>query len=400
MLLVIHILETIDCAFALTPNGDSECGEKVYQDWDCETGSVDFPGTLNPDPPLKIICVGGSASASITGTTFHDGSKTHPFTEDCEEGEDGPFPIVYTAESWFVPVIPETFPECGTKTFEGKVKGVTTDEECPSPTGPITVGIFTVKVVGVDSLVPDLANGQGGLEAGSDPPTYWVCPCRGDVIVTATPCPILTEDQLPDCWTFTGGVTIDKLHHKVSKEALKSGDVTFTVTSGTSTKTIVLKTDPEKLGYTAYAPKHDCLFDNFADPSPLIDKCGNMLAIDCTGANPNYPYHTGHYEYKHNGLLVGTCYYNGGENVFLYKTTKHNCLILRTWHLTQQPTSPTKWAVTKYDCTGTGPSINCRTAPAWVNAWGRPADELLNNPGYPANSCENTGTATTPCPPW
>lgn len=76
-------------------------------------------------------------------------------------------------------------------------------------------GGFTV--VAVNSLTADLSSGQGGLEAGSDPPTYWVCQCPGDVIVTASSCPNLTADQLPDCWTFTGGVEIDKLHHKVSK---------------------------------------------------------------------------------------------------------------------------------------------------------------------------------------
>jgi hypothetical protein len=76
--------------------------------------------------------------------------------------------------------------------------------------------------VAVADLTPDVLSGQGGLETGSAPQTYWVCPCAGDMIVTASSCPSLTADQLPDCWTFTGGVEIDKLHHKVKKSDLKN----------------------------------------------------------------------------------------------------------------------------------------------------------------------------------
>ncbi|MGI8966473.1 MAG: hypothetical protein ACR2H1_10365, partial [Limisphaerales bacterium] len=206
----------------------------------------------------------------------------------------------------------------------------------------------SLTVVDVEGLSPAFATDDGGFISDSDPPTYWVCPCNGDVIVTASACPALTADQLPACWTFTGGVAIDKLHHKVSKESLLSGPVTFTVTAGSSTKTIILKADEEMPGYSALVPQQ-CLNDNFNDPSPWTDKCGNTLSINCVGARGWPFYSAGHYEYRYNGILVGTCYYNGGENVFLFKTTKNRCRILRTWHLTQKPVSPTKWVVTKYN---------------------------------------------------
>jgi hypothetical protein len=261
-------------------------------------------------------------------------------------------------------------------------------------------------MVTVDSLTPDLSGVygvQGGLEDGSDPPTYWVCPCPGDVIVTASSSPSLTADQLPDCWTFTGGVEIDKLHHKVSKTDLENGPVTFTVTCGTSTETIILEADPERDAYSALIPAGTCLCDNFTDPSPFLDRCGNSLAIDCVGCDCSIIqlYIHGHFSYRYNGIWVGTCYFPAANNTFLYKTTKHNCRILRTWHLTQQPTSPTQWVVTKYDCmTGAGSLQNCRTSPTWDFNWGRPADELIDT-GYPANSCENQGTPSSGnCPPY
>ena len=253
----------------------------------------------------------------------------------------------------------------------------------------------TLIVVKADSLSPS----EGYLVADSDPPTYQICPCPGDVIVTANPCPQLTADQLPACWTFAGGEEIDRLRHKVQKESLTNGSVTFTVTAGCSTNTIILVTDPEKLIYNSKNPSQECLYDNFTDPSPLTDQCGNSLSINCVGGRGWPRYTPGHYEYRYNGSWVGTCYFNGGKNAFLYKTTKHNCRILRTWHLTQEPTSPTKWVVTKYDCLTGAFSQNCRTAATWDPNRGRPADALMNS-GYPANSCENQGTPFTPCPPW
>jgi hypothetical protein len=278
---------------------------------------------------------------------------------------------------------------CGNGTVSFSL-AYTNTTPCSGTGSSSTSGGF--KVVAVDSLTPDIPSGQGGLETGSEPPTYWVCPCAGDITVTASSCPGLTADQLPGCWSFTGGTEIDKLHHKVKKTDLMNGPVTFTVTFGTSTKTVILKTDPAKINYFTVFPSGSCLCDNFSGPSSY-DNCGNNLAIDCVdcicgfGAN-------GHFSYRYNGISVGVCRYSGANNVFLYKTTKHNCRILCTWHLTQEPATPTRWTVTKYDCMAGASSMVSRTASTWNSNWARPADELINS-GYPANSCENQGTVTT-----
>ena len=372
------------------------------------------PITWDPAAPAgapynSIQCVGNNITASTTKTVT---PAKHQVTIHYSNCPDSVQPAVNinptTTDTYTVSGVKSlsgsglsvTFTSlaCGTGSVEFKSTASLSGTPCGiNPPNPAIVS-GTYAFVEVVSLSPDLPPDQGGLESGSVPPTYWVCPCGGDVIVTAYSCPSLTADKLPACWTFTGGVEINKLQHKVSKAALRNGPVTFTVTAGTSTKTIILKQDDEKLIYNSYFPDQQCLYDNFYDPSPYYDKCGNSLSINCVGATGFPFYHAGHYEYRYNSTWVGTCYFNDGQNNFLYKATKHDCLILRTWHLTQEPLSPTRWVVTKYNClTGGAPSQNCRTAPSWDPNWGRPADEP--NPGYPANSCENKGTPSTPCPP-
>jgi|GEM_PF-2293822 len=380
------------------------------------TGSITF---TNIDISATIICIGSGNCATVQAevkcSEVITESKWIAASTNCPDtystNNQSPF---FATNWWQVTGIGVSTPNgsgksacftptnCGdgTITFYGIWKD--TDPCTGQPIGGGTISKnkkFTV--VAVDSLNPDLAAGQGGLEDGSDPPTYWVCPCAGDVIVTASSCPSLTANQLPDCWTFTGGVEIDKLNHKVSGSTLANGPVTFTVTCGTSTRTIILKADTQENDYyDSNPPSQSCLCDNFSDPSPYHDLCGHSLAIDCVGCNC-YGGINGHFEYTYNRIWVGTCYYEGGINSFLYKTTKHKCRITRTWHLTQKPTSPTFWTVTKFDCISLGaPSQNCRTSPTWDSAWARPADETRYNTGYPANSCENQGTPCSPCPPW
>jgi len=369
-----------------------------------------------------VVCIGSGVTLTATCLVVTGQlTQTITFTNGGNSGADAcpntvtniPAPAPVSVTNWWEATVGSyhtigagltaqfTPTDCGagSVTFHLKYKNsLPCDTNVQS--APDVSGSFTV--VAVNSLAAELASGQGGLEAGSDPPTYWVCPCPGDVIVTASSCPSLTADQLPACWTFTGGVEIDKLHHKVSKVALMNGEVAFTVTCGTSTKTIILKTDKENaIYYTPRSPTADCKCDNYTDATPTHDDCGNSLAVDCVDCwqnNAGLCIAVGHFSYRYNGISVGVCRYPGGQNTFLYKTTKHNCRILRTWHLTQQPTSPTFWTVTKYDCmTGVGPLLNCRTAPTWNIDWNRPADESVNA-GYPANSCENQGTPSTPCP--
>lgn len=316
----------------------------------------------SPDP----VCSGSAVSATFKAVTTDPTDKqkeikitswAYSWTASDDTG------VVATepngGASWTVPSWKPS--GCGSKTltasvivtFSGTQKTGTPNQSSYSTTATGSSSA-TVQVVTVDSLTTDLSSGQGGLEDGSDPPTYWVCQCPGDIIVTASSCPSLTADQLPDCWTFTGGVTIDKLHHKVSKTALMSGPVTFTVTCGTSTKTITLKADKENALYSMVFPSQSCGTDSFTGAPQCLDACGNFLTIDCVGTQHIYGNWPGHFSYRYDGIWVGTCYYPDGINEFLYKTTKHNCRILKTWHSTVKgtssgnPASPSYWTVTTY----------------------------------------------------
>ncbi len=302
-------------------NGEAEpCDDETgphYGPWSCTTGSVNDPGTLSKTE--DVICVCDSSSASVSGTTFNDGSKSREVTYDCPENEpytDGPYPISYSATSWFEPPIPESFPDCGIFSFTAKVKGISGDSDCPDDTDTVTVGTFTVKVVAVTSLAPNLSPSEGTKIPGTDEPAvYRVCPCGGDVTVMAGDCPGLNPSELPGCWTFTGGVEIDRKTHKVAKSSLLNGPVTFTVTAGCSTKTVILKEDPSPRGLwnlVYFDGQIECASGQQTPArvfGPQYDCCSNKLEIWCQKPNPQSG---AQFHYKYNGVIVGSCIYNGG----------------------------------------------------------------------------------------
>jgi hypothetical protein len=372
--------------------------------------------TLSNIPPI-MVCLGSGVGASTTaivvqGTNIVDVGYTNAGNSGNDQCPDTFTTNVLTPKlgtNWWTasgcgistngaglstgstPLIP-TYGGQVTITFNQKWQHI-----CDTNTETARVA-GTITVVAVASLTPNIPADEGGLEAGSDPPKFWVTTCPGgDWIVRAGSSPSLTVDQLPACWTFTGGVEIDKLTHLVNNTDLANGPVTLTVTCGTSTETIVLATDETKVTYDVHTGCSSCLDDNCADPDPLVDKCGNTLAVNCVDCSF---FQYGHFEYRYNGIWVGQCFFDGGENSFLYKQTQHACHIVCTWHLTQKPVSPTFWVVTKYDCLAGGgtASHNYRTAPTWDSLWDRPADELIW-PGYPANSCENQGSSVSSWPP-
>lgn len=94
------------------------------------------------------------------------------------------------------------------------------------------------RVTEVSFLMPD----QGSQVQFAFPPKFTVCPGPGYVTVTATPYPLMTESELPTCWSFIGGLPVGsgKLVRRVPKTP---GQTTFTCTSGTSTKTVIIKID-------------------------------------------------------------------------------------------------------------------------------------------------------------
>ena len=259
---------------------------------------------------------------------------------------------------------------------------------CDTNTETASVTV-TNTVVAVDSLAPtNIPAGMGGLEEDSDPPTYWVCTCAGDIIVTASSCPGLTADQLPGCWTFTGGVEIDKLHHKVSAATLKDGPVTFTVTCGTSSKTIIVKGDNVSGDWVGISqgsiPLCDC--DGGANANPLAsvqDLCGNNLNINCESH-----WLCNHYVYRYNTILiVGVCLYTPAINYFAARKTENLCRFTESWHITLGSIPGgydingslilnAIWTVTVADLRSPLVYSETRTAPTWNDDWNSP----INHP--------------------
>jgi hypothetical protein len=98
-----------------------------------------------------------------------------------------------------------------------------------SPDMRTTTQIANFNVVGVQ----DASASEGALiSSGPNSKTYVVCKGTNDVIVTATPCPNVSEQDVPDCWTTSGGNGTAKLTRTVSKTT--SGSTTVTFTAGTS----------------------------------------------------------------------------------------------------------------------------------------------------------------------
>jgi hypothetical protein len=109
---------------------------------------VNNPGTLSATN--ATICVGGSVSTpSLTNTTFNNGLKTQTCTDNCGYYWPNNQSITYTATNWWEPIRPNqaTFPTNGTYIFTNKVRGITTDQDCPSPTAITNAGMFTVTVI-------------------------------------------------------------------------------------------------------------------------------------------------------------------------------------------------------------------------------------------------------------
>jgi hypothetical protein len=101
----------------------------------------------------ETICVGGSVSApSLAYTTFNNGQKIQYCNNNCGSYWTNTQSITYTATNWWVPPLPAIFPNAGTFSFTNKVKGITTDSDCPFSTATVIVGTFTVTVSTTTSI--------------------------------------------------------------------------------------------------------------------------------------------------------------------------------------------------------------------------------------------------------
>ena len=220
----------------------------------------------------------------------------------------------------------------------------------------------------------DLSPSEGTLRLFASPPTYIVCQCGGDVIVTAGTSPALTEEQLPPEWSFIGGTAIGsgKLQRKVAKTSLTNA-ITFTVTDGAETKALILKGDTvvNQLWRQINTTAGSCpCVTGTGTKASMSDRCGNLLVINCESPGVLT---CNHWVFRYNGAAVGTCLYEPAVNYFYYRTTQYGCKIAATWHLTRSDSgSPYKWTITQTDLiTGTS-SVQAFTNAVWSESIGDP----------------------------
>ncbi len=212
------------------------------------------------------------------------------------------------------------------------------------------------------------------ISGTNEPAVYRVCPCGGDAIITAADCLGLNAADLPGCWTFTGGVEIDRKTHKIAKTNLLNGPVTFTVTAGSSTKTIILKSDLSPQGeWSPIFVDRYCLKGGGVQQvsDTYQDQCGNTLYVNCED---------GTYYTYYNETRVGRCCFRLAENYIYFRKTMGSCRFHSTWHCTADDAwyHPFySWIVFHFDCISeTGDPVNCLggngPCGAWLGSWGNP----------------------------
>jgi hypothetical protein len=207
----------------------------------CVPGTITNRGTITPSDSITT-CRGYHVNASIDGSGCSKGSNSsYCWKENSEEEWSyGPFPVPHYTVTWFEPDLPMWFTNCGEFHFAAKVKAIPNDylRECTNVVGPLPAGTLTVKVVAVvDATVIGAIPIDDG-DSSSNTTAYVTCLGTDDVTVTATPCPGLSEPELPDCWDASGGNGTSKLIRTVSKTNCATTSVGFS--AGNSWKIVTV----------------------------------------------------------------------------------------------------------------------------------------------------------------
>ncbi|MHC4759647.1 MAG: PKD domain-containing protein [Planctomycetota bacterium] len=165
----------------------------------------------------KYVCVGETVQFDGSASTDQDegGSSITEYRWDFDYGASD-ISATNVAEPNCV------FNSGGTYTVRLKVKD---DESWWS-----TYDTCTVYVVEVASVEPD--KGAEIIEAGDPNRTFVVCVGEGTATVTATPYANVSEGNLPNDWSLTGGTGVGKLSRTADCNSL--GSTLITAQSNTS----------------------------------------------------------------------------------------------------------------------------------------------------------------------
>ncbi len=142
------------------------CGTTYCDSWYCvSNGSVNNPGGLTKTNEIGYVGCGVSTPA-LTNTTFNNGLKAQSCQNDCRAWTNSQ-PVTYTPTNWWQPPLPAVFTNTGTFCYTNKVKGITADTNCPSPTATVIVGIYTVTVTNSRPLIITQPSDQVAASGGT-----------------------------------------------------------------------------------------------------------------------------------------------------------------------------------------------------------------------------------------
>jgi len=106
----------------------------------------------------------------------------------------------------------------------------------------------TVTVVCVESLLPNKGEEIDDCDENPDTKTFVLRTASGNIVVTATPFPLMSEANLPLCWALTGGQGEGKISRTIDSSI--KGTHTLTCICGTSSKTLTILVVDLKIEFT------------------------------------------------------------------------------------------------------------------------------------------------------
>jgi hypothetical protein len=210
----------------------------------CAAGSVVLTNlAMTP----TIACLGSAFTPSITQQVKNANAITNYVYEDCSTGSvTNGIAVNILSNAWAATV--------------GSWSAGGADWPPPSFTpGDCRIGSITITTYWMDGCSTNLqtasastnftvvsvasatASGATEIDDGDNNPNtkaYVTCKGSGNVTVTATSCPNLSEESLPSCWSTSGGSGSEKLARSVSKNA--AGSTTITFSAGLVTRSVTI----------------------------------------------------------------------------------------------------------------------------------------------------------------
>ena len=201
--------------------------------------TVITPVSITSPGDGDVFCIGSNINVSCSTST--DSDIYHHCVDNVwtEEPVDDPITHTWSGSGTFDPATGTSSTFTPSSSAGSKTITITASDS-PKYNDTDVSDSISVIVVEVESLLPD--EGTELDDGDGDPNTKLFVVCivppspPSTLTVTATPNPSVAEEDLPDCWTLTGGT--GKLTRTVDKTT--AGTTVITCTAGSSSKTTTI----------------------------------------------------------------------------------------------------------------------------------------------------------------